>query len=152
MAEDKIKFEHALLPTGWHDDVLIVFDSAGMITKVFPNSPSKTTVTKGYAIPGLHNVHSHAHQRLMAGLAEVAGPGTNSFWTWRKVMYGFAIRLDPDDLEAVAAQLYVEMLKSGSTVVGEFQYLHNQPDGRPYDDPAELSLRCLAAAQHAESR
>ena len=95
------------------------------------------------------NVHSHAHQRLMAGLAERAGPGADSFWTWREVMYGFALKLGPDDLEAVAAQLYVEMLKSGFTTVGEFQYLHHQPDGTPYDEPAELSLRCLAAADQA---
>jgi formimidoylglutamate deiminase len=95
------------------------------------------------------NVHSHAHQRLMAGLAERAGPGADSFWTWREAMYGFALKLGPEDLQAVAAQLYVEMLKSGSTVVGEFQYLHHQPDGTPYQEPAELSLRCHAAAQDA---
>ena len=76
----------------------------------------------------------------MAGLAEKAGPGADSFWTWREVMYGFALKLGPEDLEAVAAQLYVEMLKSGFSVVGEFQYLHHQPDGTPYANPAELSL------------
>ena len=85
----------------------------------------------------------------MAGLAERAGPGSDSFWTWREVMYGFALRLGPEELQAVAAQLYVEMLKSGFSIVGEFQYLHNQPDGTPYADPAELSLRCLAAADEA---
>ena len=103
----------------------------------------------GIAVPAMPNVHSHAHQRFMLGLAERAGPGADSFWTWREAMYGFALRLSPDDLEAVAAQLYVEMLKSGFSVVGEFQYLHHQPDGTPYDDPAEMSLRCFAAAQHA---
>jgi formimidoylglutamate deiminase len=64
-------------------------------------------------------------------------------------MYGYALRLSPEDLEAVAAQLYVEMLKAGFSVVGEFQYLHHQPDGTPYADPAEMSLRCLAAAETA---
>jgi len=64
-------------------------------------------------------------------------------------MYDFSLRLQPDDLEAVAAQLYVEMLKAGFSVVGEFQYLHHQPDGTPYADPAEMSLRCLAAADAA---
>ncbi len=103
----------------------------------------------GIAIPALANVHSHAHQRFMAGLAERAGPGADSFWTWREAMYGFALKLGPDDLEAVAAQLYVEMLKSGFSVVGEFQYLHHQPDGTPYGEPAELSLRCIAAAEQA---
>jgi formimidoylglutamate deiminase len=85
----------------------------------------------------------------MQGLAEKAGPGSDSFWTWREAMYSFALKLGPDDLEAVAAQLYVEMLKSGFSVVGEFQYLHHQPDGRPYDNPAEMSLRCLTAAEAA---
>jgi formiminoglutamate deiminase len=85
----------------------------------------------------------------MAGLAERAGPGADSFWTWRETMYGFALRLGPEDLEAVAAQLYVEMLKAGYTAVGEFQYLHHQPDGTAYDERAELSLRCLAAAEQA---
>jgi formimidoylglutamate deiminase len=85
----------------------------------------------------------------MAGLAEVAGPGADSFWTWREVMYGFALKLGPEDLQAVAAQLSVETLKSGSTVIGEFQSLHHQPDGMPYKVPAELSLRCLAAAEEA---
>ena len=103
----------------------------------------------GIAVPAMPNVHSHAHQRFMLGLAERAGPGADSFWTWREAMYGFALRLSPDDLEAVAAQLYVEMLKAGFSVVGEFQYLHHQPDGTPYADPAEMSLRCLAAAEQA---
>ena len=103
----------------------------------------------GIAVPAMPNVHSHAHQRFMLGLAERAGPGADSFWTWREAMYGFALRLSPEDLEAVAAQLYVEMLKAGFSVVGEFQYLHHQPDGTPYADPAEMSLRCLAAAEQA---
>ena len=85
----------------------------------------------------------------MAGLAERSGPGPDSFWTWREVMYGFLDRMGPEDLEAVAAQLYVEMLKAGFTCVGEFQYLHNQPDGTPYDRTAEMSLRTVVAAERA---
>src|SRR5438552_7542060 len=96
-----------------------------------------STTSRVIAIPAMPNVHSHAHQRLMQGLAEKAGPGADNFWTWREAMYGFALKLQPDDLEAVAAQLYVEMLKSGFSVVGEFQYLHHQPDGTTYDEPAE---------------
>jgi formimidoylglutamate deiminase len=98
-------------------------------------------------VPGVANVHSHAHQRAMVGLAERSGPGADSFWTWREAMYGFALTMQPEDLEAVAAQLYVEALKSGFTAIGEFQYLHHQPDGAPYDEPAQMSLRCLAAAE-----
>lgn len=150
MAPRKLKFTSALLPDGWKKDVTLTIDAAGMIEKVEAESADKAANTlKGIAIPAVPNVHSHAHQRLMAGLAEVAGPGADSFWTWREVMYGFALRLGPEDLQAVAAQLYVEMLKSGSTIAGEFQYLHHQPDGTPYDELAELSLRCFAAAEEA---
>ena len=126
-------------------------DGAGMITHVGQPARRRATAERisGIAVPAMPNVHSHAHQRFMLGLAERAGPGADSFWTWREAMYGFALRLSPDDLEAVAAQLYVEMLKAGFSVVGEFQYLHHEPDGTPYADPAEMSLRCLAAAQHA---
>jgi formimidoylglutamate deiminase len=148
MSARKLHFAKALLPSGWHNNVAVEIDSAGLITGVKPGQSGRATVT-GIALPAMPNIHSHAHQRLMAGLAERAGPGSDSFWTWREVMYGFALRLGPEELQAVAAQLYVEMLKSGFSIVGEFQYLHNQPDGSPYADPAELSLRCLAAADQA---
>jgi formimidoylglutamate deiminase len=150
MEQRKLKFASALLPSGWASDVTFTLGSGGMIEKVSAGSADRADKSlKGIAIPAVPNVHSHAHQRLMVGLAEVAGPGADSFWTWREVMYGFALKLGPEDLQAVAAQLYVEMLKSGSTVAGEFQYLHHQPDGTPYQEPAELSLRCHAAAQEA---
>ena len=148
MSARKLHFAEALLPSGWHSDVAVEIDAAGMIVGVEAGQSGRSTVT-GIALPAMPNIHSHAHQRLMAGLAERAGPGSDSFWTWREVMYGFALRLGPEELQAVAAQLYVEMLKSGFSIVGEFQYLHNQPDGTPYADPAELSLRCLAAADQA---
>ena len=150
MTSRKLKFAHALLPEGWKDNVLLTLGDDGMIENIAAGSiESADNTLSGFAIPAVPNIHSHAHQRLMAGLAEVAGPGADSFWTWRETMYKFALTLSPDDLEAVAAQLYVEMLKSGSTIAGEFQYLHHQPDGRPYADPAEMSLRCLAAAEEA---
>lgn len=150
MKQRKLKFASALLPSGWESDVTLTLDAQGVIEKVEARSADKADKTlKGIAIPAVPNVHSHAHQRLMVGLAEVAGPGADSFWTWREVMYGFARKLGPEDLQAVATQLYVEMLKSGSSVVGEFQYLHHQPDGTPYSEPAELTLRCLAAAEES---
>ena len=141
-------FASALTSEGWQSDVTLATDPSGMIVSVTAASKHGQHV-KGVAIPAVPNVHSHAHQRLMLGLAERAGPGADSFWTWREVMYGFALRLTPDDLQAVAAQLYVEMLKSGFSAVGEFQYLHHQPDGKAYSDPAEMSLRCMAAAEQA---
>ena len=148
MTQGKFRFTSALTSSGWQNDVSISVDKGGMIESVVAGAKDGTLIA-GIAIPAVPNVHSHAHQRLMVGLAERAGPGTDSFWTWREAMYGFALKLSPDDLEAVAAQAYVEMLKAGFSCVGEFQYLHHQPDGSPYDEPAEMSLRCISAAEQA---
>jgi formimidoylglutamate deiminase len=137
----------ALLPDGWRDNVLVAVDATGLIAGVTPAATAAdATLLDGPVLPGLANLHSHAFQRAMAGLAERAGPGNDSFWTWRETMYGFASRLTPDDVEAIAAQLYAEMLEAGYTAVAEFHYLHHQPGGQPYDDPAELSRRIVAAA------
>jgi len=102
-----------------------------------------------YVLPGMPNLHSHAFQRAMAGMAERRGPGDDSFWTWREAMYGFAQRVGPDDLKAIAAQLYVEMLEAGYTHVCEFHYLHHQPDGSPWPDPAAMSHAIAEAAEEA---
>jgi formiminoglutamate deiminase len=99
--------------------------------------------------PAASNLHSHAFQRAMAGLAEVRGMETDTFWTWRETMYRFALMMSPDDVEAVAAQLYVEMLEAGFTAVAEFHYLHNAPDGSPYEQPGEMAARVLSAAGRA---
>ena len=93
------------------------------------------------------NLHSHAFQRAMAGLAERKGRSGDTFWTWREAMYSFASRIGPDDLRAIAAQLYVEMLKAGYTHVCEFHYLHHAPDGKPYADPCAMSLAVIEAAK-----
>jgi formimidoylglutamate deiminase len=99
-----------------------------------------------WIVPGIPNLHSHAFQRAMAGLAERQTDPADSFWTWRETMYRMAARFDPDSLHAVAAQLYVEMLEAGYTTVCEFHYLHHAPDGRPYADPAAMSQALIAAA------
>lgn len=144
----------ALLPDGWHDNVLVSVDAAGLIAKAAPNTSDATaTLLNGPVLPGMPNLHSHAFQRAMAGLAERSGPdispGSDSFWTWRETMYRFAAKLTPEDVEAIAGQLYAEMLEAGFTAVAEFHYLHHQPGGTPYADPAELSRRILAAADTA---
>ena len=150
MTHRKLQFDQAYLPSDWASDVVIHVDAAGDISDIETSTRSDDAERmSGVALPGVPNVHSHAHQRAMAGLAERSGPGPDSFWTWREVMYGFLDKMGPEDLEAVAAQLYVEMLKSGFTSVGEFQYLHNQPDGTPYDRAGEMSLRTVAAASDA---
>lgn len=148
-------FDQLFTGSEWLRNVRLTVDAGGTITAV-KASPEKgathfskgATHFSGCALPGIANLHSHAHQRAMAGLAERRGTsGNDSFWTWRSLMYGHLETMSPDDLEAIAAQLYVEMLEAGYTAVGEFQYLHHDPDGRPYADPAEKTLRCLAAAR-----
>lgn len=147
MAERKLRFAHALLPQGWADDVAISVNPEGSIAAVTVNEPKPREATMaGFAVPGMANVHAHAHQRAMAGLTEASSTGADSFWTWRETMYGFALAMQPAELEAVAAQLYMEGLLAGFTSVGEFQYLHHAPDGSRYARPAEMSLRCLSAA------
>src|SRR5690625_175913 len=110
-------------------------------------SKDDTSPPAAFALPGMVNLHSHAFQRAMAGLAERRGAGDDSFWTWRETMYAFASRVGPDELQAIAAQLYVEMLKAGYTHVCEFHYLHHQPDGAPYANPAAMSEAVIAAAE-----
>ncbi|HEY4556465.1 MAG TPA: formimidoylglutamate deiminase, partial [Lysobacter sp.] len=119
--------------------------------------PSDSThphrTSHGWQLPGIANLHSHAFQRAMAGLAERrGGAGDDSFWTWRETMYRFAARFDPDTLHAVATQLYVEMLEAGYTTVCEFHYLHHAPDGRAYADPAAMSRALVAAARETGIR
>jgi formiminoglutamate deiminase len=139
---------NALLETGWQCDVLITVEGR-KITAVEPNvaPPPGAERLAGIALPGMANVHSHAFQRAMAGLVERRGPEEDSFWTWREVMYRFLARMTPDDVEAVAAWLHVEMLEAGFTASGEFHYLHNDPSGARYADPAEMGARIAAAAQ-----
>ena len=93
------------------------------------------------------NLNSHAFQRAMAGLTESRSGTADSFWNWRSRMFSFLEVLNPDDVEAIASQLYIEMLKAGYTSVGEFHYLHHNPDGEAYENPAEMSHKILSAAE-----
>ena len=143
----------ARLPSGWARDVEIDFTD-GLISNVRPASGRNADALQlsGPVVAGMPNVHSHAFQRAMAGLAEFRGTGQDNFWVWRDTMYRFAQQLDPDDLEVVAELLYVELLLGGYTSIGEFHYLHHGIEGKPYDDPAESSLRHLRAARSAGIR
>ena len=109
-----------------------------------PNHVSNTP--RGWALPGIANLHSHAFQRAMAGMAERQTDPADSFWTWRETMYAMAARFAPDLLHAVASQLYVEMLEAGYTSVCEFHYLHHAPDGQPYAPATAMSDALLRAA------
>jgi formimidoylglutamate deiminase len=141
-------FECALLPGGWSRAVRVAVDD-GLIERVSENAaPEPGDQREVLVVPGLPNLHSHAFQRAIAGLTERRGPsGTDDFWTWRKTMYGFLERLDADDIEAIAAYAYVDMLEAGFTSVAEFHYLHRTPRETLYENPAELALRHLAAAE-----
>ncbi|ACP26488.1 formiminoglutamate deiminase [Sinorhizobium fredii NGR234] len=143
--------EQALLSTGWAENVVISIGADGHIAAVEAGqAPARGDGrAAGPVVPAMPNLHSHAFQRAMAGLAEVAGSGDDSFWTWREEMYRTVGLVDPDDVEAIATKLYVEMLKGGFGRVVEFHYLHHQADGTPYADPAEMSLRIVNAAQAA---
>lgn len=138
----------ALLPTGWAQDVRFTI-SDGAISSIETDVPAASADDVHHiTLPGLANVHSHAFQRGMAGLAEHRGGNSDdNFWSWRKVMYRFLDRLTPDDMEAIAAMAYAEMLETGYTHVGEFHYLHNDANGRAYGDPAEMAARIAAAAR-----
>ncbi len=146
----KLHLETALTPDGWRRDVVVRIDG-GIIAGLEPAGRDATADrVAGVVVPGLPNLHSHAFQRAMAGLTEHRGGGAaDSFWTWRETMYRFVERLTPDDLEAIAAFAYMEMLEAGFTWVAEFHYLHRQPDGRPYDNVAEMSERIVAGADTA---
>jgi formimidoylglutamate deiminase len=137
---------HALLPEGVRKSVRIgVAD--GLIRSVEADAARQAgdEIIDGLALPGMANVHSHAFQRAMAGLAEWDAGGSDNFWSWREAMYRFAERLDPTSQEAIARFLYIEMLKAGYTSVGEFHYLHNQKGGAAYA-PATAMADAIAAA------
>lgn len=143
--------EIALTPEGWRNDVLVSIDPDGRISEAVPASkPEPQSVSVAILLPAAANLHSHTFQRAMAGLAEGRGPsGQDSFWTWREVMYRFLDVLTPEDIEAIAAFSFMEMLEAGFASVAEFHYLHHQPGGHTYGDVGELSWRIAAAAAEA---
>ncbi len=137
----------ALLPEGWARNVRLTLKDGAIETLAADAAAEVGDHRVGALVPGMPNLHSHAFQRGMAGLAERRGATADSFWTWREVMYRFLARMSPEDVEAIAAWAYVEMLEAGFTAVGEFHYLHNAPDGTHYADPAEMAGRIAAAAE-----
>ena len=139
---------HALLPQGWRRDVLLEWDERGDLTRVAPGATAlPDTRQAGYVLPGMVNLHSHAFQRALGGLTEQAGEGPDSFWTWRELMYRFATRITPEQIEAIAAQLFTECLRHGYTSLCEFHYLQRDVDGASYARPAETAARVAAAGQ-----
>ena len=131
-----------------HADAL--FD--GLRWRADATLPADVDAHAAWVLPGIANLHSHAFQRAMAGLTERQQSDADSFWTWREWMYRFAGTLSPDDVHAIARQLYVEMLESGFTSVCEFHYLHHDVDGRAYAPPSAMADAVIAAAQEAGLR
>jgi formimidoylglutamate deiminase len=143
--------DSALLPGGWARNVQIDIDDSGRIAAVEPDvveARAGERLRDRILLPAPANLHSHAFQRALAGLTERRGPGeADSFWTWRDLMYSFLNRLTPDDVEAIAALAFMEMLESGFASAGEFHYIHNAPGGTPYADAAEMPVRIAQAAR-----
>lgn len=138
----------ALLPEGWAENVAVAIGADGRIASVTVDAPAPANAQRVQTLlPAPANLHSHAFQRAMAGLTERRGPdASDSFWTWRRLMYRFLDQLTPDDVEAIAAFVQMEMLEAGYAASVEFHYLHHAPGGRPYDDLAEMSGRIAAGA------
>ncbi|MEP6898846.1 MAG: formimidoylglutamate deiminase [Rhodanobacter sp.] len=137
---------HLWQPGGWQMDAAFGVTADGRLVDATAGSDGPGG---DWVLPGMPNLHSHAFQRAMAGLAERKGRSDDSFWSWRETMYAFAASIGPDQLKAIAAQLYVEMLKAGYTQVCEFHYLHHQPDATPYAQPEAMSLALIEAASEA---
>lgn len=143
----KLFAELALLPSGFANRVTVEADATGQITDVQINSSGQgATAVNGVLLPGLTNLHSHAFQRAMAGLTEYRQHASDSFWTWRDLMYRFAANISPEQLQSIAEWLYIEMLQAGFTGVCEFHYLHHDVQGNRYADAAEMSNRIIHAA------
>ncbi len=145
-APDSLWFERALLPDGWADRVRLTVREGRIATVSEGVDPFPGETRGAVGLAGLSNLHSHAFQRGMAGLTEYRGAGRDDFWSWRELMYRFLDRMTPEDVEAISALAFAEMLESGFTRVGEFHYLHHDPQGRPYAALGEMTQRIAAAA------
>ena len=136
----------ALTRDGWRSDVRLHIQAGRIVELQIGVPPQPGDDRQAIIVPALANVHSHAFQRGMAGLTERRGPSADDFWSWRDVMYRFALSMSPEQVEAVACQAYVEMLEAGFCRVGEFHYLHHDVSGQPYRDLGEMAGRIASAA------
>ncbi len=146
MMSNTIWARHALTEEGWQQNVRVEVEGGTISSVTADGAPAGDEV--GVLLPAPANLHSHAFQRAMAGLTERRGPDPrDSFWTWRKLMYRFLNHLSPDDVEAITAFVFMQMAEAGYGAAAEFHYLHHQPDGTPYGDIGEMSVRVAAAAE-----
>jgi len=148
-ADSLLWAQRAWLPGGWQDKVLLRIGADGRWAEIVPGVPTPPQGAEqlGTVLPGLVDAHSHAFQRAFAGLAEQRTSAADTFWSWRDRMYRVALRITPEQLRAIAAQLYIELLQGGYTQVCEFHYLQHAPDGQPYADPLAFSWALADAAR-----
>jgi formimidoylglutamate deiminase len=153
-----LRAKYVLDGTRVREDALLQIEGASIAGLLspdeVPDGESVEDLGNVALVPGLVNVHSHAFQRMIRGRTEFIEPGRedDDFWSWRERMYRAALTLEPEQVEAVARMAFLEMALTGITSVGEFHYLHHQPDGTAYDDPNELAHRVIAAARHVGLR
>lgn len=148
----KYAIKSLLQRQGWLQNVIVCVDNKGIITSISENTVDNSAIQfNGFALPGFQNAHSHAFQYAMAGLAEVHQFScvSDDFWSWREAMYKLALSVDPDQMEAIAAMLYSEMVRHGYTNVAEFHYVHHDENGKPYSNLAEMGSRMVSAAKTA---
>ncbi|KAA8996641.1 formimidoylglutamate deiminase [Affinibrenneria salicis] len=149
MTANQLFAQYALLNDGWRRDVLLEWNPEGLLSNVSTAaSPPPGVARAGWLLPGMPNLHSHAFQRAFSGLTEYRQQREDSFWSWRNLMYAFAARISPEQMEIVATWLYSEMLEAGYTSVCEFHYVHHQSDGAPYAEPTTLCRSLLNAAKN----
>jgi len=145
------KFKGILQNGEWIMPAFVQLDKSGSLITIFKKKDPKLSYIKinGFALAGMQNAHSHAFQYAMVGLTENHNLGKlrDDFWAWRTAMYQLALSVDPDQMESIAAMLYLEMLKHGYTEVAEFHYLHHDKNGKPYQNKSELGERLVAAAK-----
>jgi formimidoylglutamate deiminase len=139
--------KRALLQNGWAENVRVCVEHGSISVITINTKPEPSDASVDTLLPALSNLHSHSFQRAMAGMTEFRAAGRDSFWTWRELMYRFVNRITPDQMQAIAALVFMEMQEAGYAAVGEFHYVHHQSGGAPYNDIAELSNQIYAAAQ-----
>lgn len=143
----KLYAKTLLLENQWQQDKTLTLDSNGIIASISAGQEAGAEVVDGLLLPGMVNCHSHAFQRAFVGLSEFRANQSDSFWSWRDIMYRFVAKMSPQDVYHVSRYLYLEMLKAGYTCVAEFHYLHHQADGQFFDDQAEMAHQVIAAAK-----
>ena len=151
MSEKSFWAAEAWIDGRWQREVLLEVGSDGHWLNIKAGAPAPEGVERleGPVMPSLVDAHSHAFQRAFAGLAERRDSESDDFWSWRDRMYGVALRITPEQLQAIAAQLYLELLRGGYTQVCEFHYLQHREDGSAYGDELAMSWALADAAQQA---